>query len=265
MSISSNAKSYPLLQGANAIITGGVQGLGYAIARRFAECGARLFLFDLQGEKAEEAARQLPGQNHVAIQCDITDPAQREQAIGRTVGIGQRIDILVNNAGIQYHSPLENIEADKWYRLVEVNLNAILFMSQAVGKVMISQHSGCIINISSIAGLVGMPRHAPYVTAKTGLLGLTRALAVEWAGHGIRANAICPGYFATPMLQEYIERGMISEREIVRHIPMGKLGSLDAVGDGAVFLASPLAEYITGYTLVIDGGWTAFGAPEDAS
>ena len=265
MSLPTTAKNFPLLEGANAIVTGAAQGLGFSIAKRYAECGARVFLLDMQADKVKDAARLLPGQGHEAFACDITDETQRAQTVQQIESIGGHIDILVNNAGIHYHSPIEDIEKDKWYRLIDVNMNAILFMSQVVGRVMIRQRRGNIINISSISGLISMPRRAAYVTAKTAVLGITRTLAIEWAKYGIRANAICPGYFATPMVISYIESGDVDEKEILRHIPMGKLGPMDAIGDACVFLASPLAEYVTGHTLVVDGGWTAFGAPEDAS
>ncbi len=258
-------KSFPLLEGMNAIITGGAQGLGLAIAQRMAECGARIFILDLQTEKAQQVAATLPGAGHAAFHCDITNDGQRAEAVETIAQIGQHIDVLVNNAGIQYHSPAEDIEKDKWYRLFEVNLHAVLFMSQAVGRLMLRQGKGSIINLGSVASVVGMPHRAPYVTAKTAILGLTRTLAVEWAQRGVRVNAICPGYFATPLLMNYIDRGEIDERQILRRIPMGRLGPMDAVGDAAVFLASPLSDYITGHHLLIDGGWTAFGAPEDAS
>jgi NAD(P)-dependent dehydrogenase (short-subunit alcohol dehydrogenase family) len=258
-------KSFPLLAGMNAIITGGAQGLGLTIARRMAECGACVFLLDIQAEKVKEAAASLPGERHTGFYCDITDDVQREDTVASIEERAGHIDILVNNAGIQYHGPAESIEKAKWYKVLDLDLNAVLFMSQVVGRVMLRQGTGSIINIGSIASVIAMPRRVAYITAKTAVLGLTRTLAVEWAQRGVRVNAICPGYFATRLLLDYIERGEIDERQILRRIPMGKLGSVDAVGDAAVFLASPLADYITGHHLMVDGGWTAFGAPEDAS
>jgi NAD(P)-dependent dehydrogenase (short-subunit alcohol dehydrogenase family) len=261
----SPGKSYPLLAGMNAIITGGAQGLGLTIARRMAECGACIFLLDIQAEKVKEAAASLPGEGHTGFACDIIDDQQRAKTVEAIEQSAGHIDILVNNAGIQYHAPAEHIEKEQWRRVLELDLDAVLYMSQVVGRVMLRQGKGSIINLGSVASVIAMPRRVAYVTAKTALLGLTRTLAVEWAQRGLRVNAICPGYFATRLLLDFIERGEIDERQILRRIPMGKLGPVDAVGDAAVFLASPLADYITGQQLMVDGGWTAFGAPEDAS
>ncbi len=254
-----------LLAGKTAIITGGAQGLGYGIAQRFADFGARVAILDLQVDKTEESAKSLNGETHIAVHCDITNSESRQHAIDATINAFGKIDILVNNAGIQYHSPAEAIDEDKWHRLFDVNVHAMMFMCRDVGKKMLAEQSGSIINIGSIASLLAMPRRIPYVTAKTAVLGITRTLAVEWAGRGVRVNSIGPGYHNTPLLVEYVEKGAIDIDRIQKRIPMGAVGSIESVGDAVAFFASDLSAYITGQHIMVDGGYTVFGAPEDAS
>lgn len=254
-----------LLQGKTAIVTGGAQGLGLGIAQRLADFGASLALLDLQADKATAAAQTLRGAGHVGLYCDITDSGSRLHAVEQALATLGHIDILVNNAGIQYHSPAEELDETRWHQIFDVNVHAMMFMCRDVGQHMLAQATGSIINIGSISSLLAMPRRIPYVTTKTAVLGITRTLAVEWAGRGIRVNSIGPGYHKTPLFVEYAERGAIDEDRILKRIPMGKLGSIDAIGDAAVFFASPLSEYVTGQHLMVDGGYTVFGAPEDAS
>ena len=254
-----------LLAGKTAIITGGAQGLGFGIAQRFADFGARVAILDLQADKAKESAKSLKGEHHLAVHCDITDGDSRIQAIESTLTAFGKIDILVNNAGIQYHAPAEAIDEAKWHRLFDVNVHAMMFMCRDVGKHMLVEQSGSIINIGSIASLLAMPRRIPYVTTKTAVLGITRTLAVEWAGRGVRVNSIGPGYHNTPLLVEYVEKGAIDIDRILKRIPMGAIGSIEAIGDAVAFFASDLSGYITGQHLMVDGGYTVFGAPEDAS
>lgn len=254
-----------LLTGLNAIVTGGGQGLGLATAVSLSQFGARVFILDLSLEKATVAAASLPGSGHAGFQCDVTNTEDRQRTVDEIVFAYQHIDVLVNNAGIQYHTPAEDLEEDDWRRLFEVNVHAMMFMSRDVGRVMLQQQSGCIINIGSISSILGMPKRSIYVATKTAVLGITRALAVEWASAGIRVNAIGPGYHRTPLFEEYAQRGVIDETRICKRIPMGRLGEAEDVGKAIVFFASPLSSYITGQFLMVDGGYTVFGAPEDAS
>lgn len=254
-----------LLKDKTAVVTGGAQGLGLAIAYSLAGQGARVSIFDLNEEKAKAAAAGLYGEGHEGIQGDVTETADRQRLVDTLSAAGQPIDILVNNAGIQHHAAAAEMDEAQWRRLFEVNVHAMMFMSRDVGKVMLRQQSGSIINIGSIASALGMPRRSIYVTTKTAVLGLTRALAVEWAASGVRVNAIGPGYHRTPLFEEYAAQGLIDEERIRRRIPMGRLGTAEDVGNAAVFFASPLSTYVTGQFLMVDGGYTVFGAPEDAS
>jgi NAD(P)-dependent dehydrogenase (short-subunit alcohol dehydrogenase family) len=256
---------YTSLIGKNAIITGGAQGLGYGTAQVLADAGARIFVFDLQEDKAQEAAASLPGEGHQAFALDITDAESRQAAIQVVHQQVGNIDVLVNNAGIQYHSPAEDIDEEQWHHLFNVNLHSVMFMSRDVGRVMLANRGGSIINIGSIVSVTAMPRRAPYTTAKTAILGLTKTLAVEWASRGIRVNAVCPGYHETALLQEYVQRGVLDVERIKKRIPMGRLGTIEDVGKAVLFFACDLSSYVTGQYLLIDGGYTSFGATEDAN
>lgn len=254
------------LQGKSAVITGGAQGLGLAVANSLALLGVRVFILDLQGEKAAEAASKLPGDQHVGIQCDVTDGLARQSVIDNVCATTGRIDILLNNAGIQHHAHAEEMNETKWRQVFDVNVHAMMMMSRDVAVAsMLPNESGSIINIGSISSLFGMPRRSVYVTTKTAVLGLTRALATEWGNRGVRVNAIGPGYHLTPLFEEYAQRGAIDAEQIKRRIPMGKLGRSEDIGRAAVFFASDLARYVTGQFLMVDGGYTVYGAPEEVS
>ena len=254
-----------LLEGRVAAITGGAQGLGYAVAQSLAEHGARVFLLDVQEDLAQTAAANLDGAGHGGVRCDVTDGASREAAVHAVLEAAGRVDVLVNNAGIQLHAPAETFGAEQWLHVFNVNVHAMLFMAQQVAPAMFAQGRGSIINIGSISSILAMPRRSAYVTTKTAVLGLTRTLAVEWAQRGVRVNAIGPGYHRTPLFEEYARRGALDEERIRRRIPMGRLGMPEDIGRAAVFFASDLSAYVTGQFLMVDGGYTVFGAPEDAS
>ncbi len=257
--------AFPLLRDVRAIVTGGAQGLGLAAARCLAVHGARVALLDLDEEKARAAAAALPGDGHIGVRGDVTDADERRAAVAAVRAVLGRIDALVNNAGVQFHAAAEEIDEARWRRLFDVNVHGMMFMSQEVGRVMLEQGSGSIINIGSISSLLAMPRRGAYVAAKTAVLGITRALAVDWAGRGVRVNAVCPGYHHTALLDEYIARGDLDAEVIRKRIPMGRLGAIEDVGNAIVFFASPLSSYVTGQYLMVDGGYTTFGAPEEAS
>lgn len=253
------------LSGTVAIVTGGAQGLGYGSARWLAGAGAQVAILDRNAEGAVHAAQTLCGAGHLGIYCDITVPEHRERAISEVHRQLGSIDTLVNNAGITYISPAQEVDEESWREVFDVNVHGMMFMSRDVGHYMLAQNRGSIINIGSITSLLAMPGRAAYVTTKTAVLGLTRVLASEWAAKGIRVNAIGPGYHKTALLQKYIDNGLVTEEHIRRRIPAGRLGTIDDIGKAVVFFASPLSEYVTGQFLMIDGGYTTFGAPGDAS
>lgn len=252
-----------LLKDVRAIVTGGGQGLGYAIAQRMAEQGAKLALMDLNGEVVKQAVRALPGGSHCFFVGDVTSPEDRENAMCVAVTQIGGVDVLVNNAGIQLHAPGESITPEQWEKVLSVNLTSVLTMSQLVAQHLIAENRpGSIINIGSLNAIFGMPDRTIYGTTKTAVIGLTRNLAVDWARRQIRVNAICPGYHRTPMYEEYVAKGKIDEQRILGRIPMRRLGAPEDVASAAVFLASPLSSYITGQSLVVDGGYSVYGSAE---
>jgi NAD(P)-dependent dehydrogenase (short-subunit alcohol dehydrogenase family) len=258
-------KSSRLLEGRVVAISGGAQGLGLSTAQCMASHGAKVFLLDIDAEKAQAAAKTIVSDvEHIALRCDVTDEADRAEAIEAVHRIGGRIDVLVNNAGVQYHSNAEAIEPDRWRQLMAVNLDAVMFLSQAAARIMIQQQSGSIINIASLSAMFGLPGRVAYTTSKTALLGLTRNLAVDWAKHKIRVNAVCPGYHSTPLFEEYVQRGVLDPERICRRIPMGRLGKPEEVGQTVTFLASELSSYITGQQIFVDGGYSVYGASDEA-
>lgn len=254
-----------ILENLNIIVTGGAQGLGLGMARNFAHHGAKVFLLDKNIALARSAAGLLPGSGHLAVECDVTVPALRHAAVEAVIKTAGSIDVLVNNAGITHIQQAEEMDEEKWRNVFDVNVHGMMFMSREVAGHMLEKGSGSIINIGSITSLVGFPRRSVYATCKTAVIGLTRSLAIEWAQRGVRVNAIGPGYHDTDLFRKYVDNGLIDEERIRKRIPMGRLGSIDDVGRAAVFFASGLSRYVTGQFMMVDGGYTAFGAAEDAS
>lgn len=245
-----------------AIVTGGAQGLGFSTAQCLALHGAKVAIFDLDRQKAEQQASVLPGTGHIGLLCDVTDSRQRLKAIDTVLKIYGTIDILVNNAGLQYHAEGDEMPENRWVQVVNVNLNAVMFMCRDVSHTMIQNKKGSIINIGSIASFQAMPGRSVYTATKTAVLGLGRNLAVDWGKYNIRVNTICPGYHDTPLFRLYVENGKLNPKTIKSRIPMKRLGEPDDIGKAIVFFASGLSEYITGQAIMVDGGYTVYGAPD---
>ncbi len=250
------------LAGKTALVTGAAQGLGYAAATKLAGFGARVFIFDRDAELVHQAAASLPGEGHVGIHGDATSDADRQVAIGRIVENAGGLHILVNNAGIQYHADAMEMDEAGWMRVFDVNVHSMLFFSKLAARQMAKQEDGSIINIGSISSFFGMPRRSVYVTTKTAVVGMTRALATEWGRHNIRVNAVCPGYHETRLFKEYVAKGVLDPEVIRGRIPMGRMGNPDDIGNAVTMLCSPLATYITGQAIMVDGGYTVYGAPD---
>jgi NAD(P)-dependent dehydrogenase (short-subunit alcohol dehydrogenase family) len=249
-----------------AIITGAAQGIGRRTAELFAASGYSLVLIDLHSTAATaDSAHNLapPTTNsHASVILeftgDITDEAFVTESIAAIHRRFERIDVLVNNAGISHIAPAETITAAAFRRVVEVNLVAPFLLARAAGSIMLAQHSGSIINIASIAGLFGVSDRAAYNASKHGLVGLTRTLAAEWGGRGVRVNAVCPGWVKTEMDHADQARGTYTDADITDRIPMGRFASPDDIARAVLFLANPAQSgFINGHTLTVDGGWTA--------
>ena len=241
------------LTGKTALVTGAASGIGAAIAETFAAKGATVAVVDL---KAEDAARQAAalGAEHVSIACDVSDPASVEAATAAVVETFGHIDILVNSAGIVALAPAEDLTASAWDSTIRVNLSGTFYMSQAVGRHMLQAGSGTIINLASQAGSVAIDQHAAYCASKFGVIGLTKVLALEWAGRGVTVNSISP----TIVLTELGKAAWSGEKgeAAKKLIPTGRFAEPAEIAAAALFLASTGAEMINGADLIIDGGYT---------
>lgn len=244
------------LAGKVAVVTGGGSGLGLGIAEAFVEAGATVVLADVSANVAMESARRLSadGGKAVAIATDVTRKADVEAlfaAVARDLGPP---DILVNNAGIVVNRPAVDIAEEDFDRIVAVNLKGVVFCSQAAAKLMIPAGGGRIINIASSAARAAAPGYCLYSATKSAVQALTRALAVEWASHGILVNAISPGVIDTPLTQglRAHDPEFFARRD--RRVPLARPGQPQDVGGVALFLATPASDYITGHDILIDGG-----------
>jgi NAD(P)-dependent dehydrogenase (short-subunit alcohol dehydrogenase family) len=245
------------LSGKVAIVTGGGSGIGRQMAQGLSEAGAELVLCARKVERCEEAAAQMTTRA-LAMQCDVTDADSVESMVARTVDELGRVDILVNNAGTVWGAAPEDIPLKGWQKVVDVNLTGVFLCAQAVGRRMIERgEGGRIVNTASVAGLHGAPAEVvnalPYHATKGGVIALTRDLAWKWARHGINVNAIAPGWFPSDMANFVID----SNPELARRIPLGRFGGPEDLKGVVVFLASRASDYVTGHTLVVDGGQSA--------
>lgn len=247
------------------LVTGGGSGLGLETARRFAEGGARVVINDLRKEAAVDAAQSL-GAGHLGIGGDVSSEAEVTAMVEAALEVDGHLDIAINNAGIgDAFTPTVELDFTYWRRMLDIHLSGTFLVSQAVARHMIGAgHGGAVVNLNSIGGVVGLPGRTSYSTAKAGIGMLTRVLGSEWGAHGIRVNAVAPGYIMTPMTQDLIDKGFIDPLRIRRRTPMGQWGRPEHIADAITFLASDQAAFITGVTLPVDGGYMAFGAPGDA-
>ena len=240
-----------------AAVTGAAQGIGRRTAEVLAERGYSLALIDLRWmpETLVQVRQKVEAFEFVG---DVTD----ESVVARFVrAIAERwghADVLVNNAGISSIAPAETVSADDFRRVLEVNLVAPFLLAKAFGKMMLKRGSGTIINVASIAGLFGVADRAAYNASKHGLVGLTRTLAAEWGGRGVRCNAVCPGWVKTEMDAADQAGGSYTDADIQNRVPMGRFASPDDIARAIAFLADASdSGFINGHTLVVDGGWTA--------
>jgi NAD(P)-dependent dehydrogenase (short-subunit alcohol dehydrogenase family) len=246
-----------------AIITGAAQGIGRRTAEVLGEAGYTLLLLDMQPCDAVLSALHAAGFEAEALIGDITDEALIAQAVSLVTQRWSRADVLVNNAGISFIAPAETIEASAFRRVLEVNLVAPFVLSRAFGSIMLAQREGSIVNVASIAGLVGVGDRSAYNASKHGLVGLTRTLAAEWGGRGIRVNAVCPGWVKTEMDVADQASGGYNDSDIIGRVPMARFASPDDIARVILFLADPTQSgFVNGQALAIDGGWTADGSWE---
>jgi NAD(P)-dependent dehydrogenase (short-subunit alcohol dehydrogenase family) len=244
-----------------AIVTGAAQGIGRRTAEVLAEAGFALMLMDLNTCTDTLAAVRTVGVEAEETLGDISD----EGVVGRAVeAVGRRwarADVLVNNAGISFIAPAETVQGKAFLRVLEVNLLAPFLLSKGFGTMMLEQRSGSIVNVASIAGLVGIGDRSAYNASKHGLIGLTRTLATEWGGRGVRCNAVCPGWVKTEMDVADQAGGGYTDDDITGRSPMGRFASPEDIARAILFLAQPeQSGFVNGQALAVDGGWTADGS-----
>jgi NAD(P)-dependent dehydrogenase (short-subunit alcohol dehydrogenase family) len=244
------------LRGRVAIVTGGSRGLGAEFAEGLAEAGASVMLCARRDEWLVPGVESLRGRGFAvhAMRCDVSNIEQVQAVIDTTVERFGQIDILVNNAGISWGERPETMTLAQWQKVIDTNLTGAFLFSQAAGREMLKRQYGRIINIASIAGLQGNvngPYYAGYAASKAGLMGLTRELAASWGRHGIRVNAIAPGFFPSRLSEASIK---LVEDGVKKTTPLGRVGQPGELKGVAVFLASDASNYITGQTIVVDGG-----------
>ena len=246
------------LTGRVALVTGGSRGLGEEIAEGLGEAGASLMLLARREEWLKDATKTMRerGFRCEGAICDVSKPAEVQRAVDRALDAFAQIDILVNNAGVSWGAAAEDMPLEKWHMVLDINLTGAFLFSQAVGRHMIRRGSGAIINIASIAGLRGGTHgihYAGYVASKGGLIAMTRELAANWAEHNIRVNAIAPGFFPSRLTEKVLPKVM---PYIESRVPMRRPGRPGELKGVAVFLAADASSYITGQTIVVDGGTT---------
>jgi len=244
-----------------AVVTGAAQGIGRRAAEVLAEAGYGLLLMDLQACTATLTAVQGMGVAAEEVLGDISDEAVVTRAVEAVRSRWGRVDVLVNNAGISFIAPAETVEGKAFLRVLEVNLLAPFLLAKAFGAMMLEQKSGSIVNVASIAGLVGIADRSAYNASKHGLIGLTRTLAAEWGGRGVRCNAVCPGWVKTEMDVADQAGGGYNDADIEGVNPMGRFASPEDIARAILFLAEPeQSGFINGQALPIDGGWTTDGS-----
>jgi NAD(P)-dependent dehydrogenase (short-subunit alcohol dehydrogenase family) len=238
-----------------ALVTGASQGIGRAIAVELAKVGAHVAVCSRRAAELETvaAAVRAEGRKALAVACDVGDGAQVEAAVARTVDTFGRIDVLVNNAGYRIRARLEDLPRREWDAMIATNLTGVFLFSQAVGRVMIQQKGGTIVNVSSVAGRSGSRGMAAYAAAKAGVTALTQSLGAEWAKYGIRVNAVAPGPVETEgVLEVWKTPAMIVNAS--REVPLGRLGRPEEIAWAVIFVASDQANFMTGETMYVSGG-----------
>jgi 3-hydroxybutyrate dehydrogenase len=249
-----------------AIVTGAASGIGYAIAKRYVEAGGRVVIADIKMDQAEKAARQLGGpETIIAIEMDVTSEEAVNAGVAKTVSTFGTVDILVSNAGVQIVHPIHEFPYSEWKKMLAIHLDGAFLTTKACLPHMYKQKSGSVILMGSVHSKEASPLKAPYVTAKHGLLGLSRVLAKEGAAHGVRSNVICPGFVKTPLVEKQIPEQAktfgISEEEVVKRIMLGQtvdgeFTTMEDVAEVALFFAAFPTNALTGQSLVVSHGWS---------
>jgi len=246
------------LTGEVAIVTGGAKGIGKGIAKGLAEYGAKVVIFDIDAESANETVEEIKKMGGYAVfkKVDVTKTDEVNKAVSEVLDEFGKIDILVNNAGTVVRKSVLDTTDQDWDKVINLNLKGAFLCARAVGPSMIKRRKGKIINIGSVSSFLGHPDHAAYGASKGGIRILTKVLAVEWGKYGINVNGIAPGYVKTPMTEDYL-RVKRNYESIVSKIPLNRVAVPEDLIGPVVFLASKASDYISGHMLLVDGGRTA--------
>jgi NAD(P)-dependent dehydrogenase (short-subunit alcohol dehydrogenase family) len=246
------------LTGKVAMVTGAGRGIGYHIALALAKYGADLVVCSRTVSELEKVGKEIEklGRRVLIKRIDVRRISEIHSLVEEAVRAFDHIDILVNNAGINIPQWAVDVTEEAWDNIMDINLKGLFFVAQTVGKVMIQQKKGKIINVSSQSGSVGLPRRAAYCTSKGGVNLLTKVLAIEWAPHNIKVNAIAPTFIETPMTQPMFQDKSFRDY-VLGNISLGRLGKPEDVVGAVIYLASEASDLVTGHVLLIDGGWTA--------
>ncbi len=247
------------LDGRIAIITGGGRGIGFGIAAELAQAGAVPVIAEMNETTGQEAVEKLASAGAWFHQTDVTNPSSVEALVSAVMKKYGKIDILVNNAGLARIAPTETQPDADWYVQVDVMYNAVFLCTQRVGRVMLDQGRGVVLNISSIGGLGAWPMRSAYNSAKAAVISLTENIGCEWARRGVRVVSIAPGVTRTAILQQMVKEGIATLENYNRRTPMGRVAEVEEIAKVARFLVSDRASYITATTVTVDGGWTAWG------
>jgi NAD(P)-dependent dehydrogenase (short-subunit alcohol dehydrogenase family) len=250
----------PDFSGKTVVITGAGRGLGFGMARRFGQAGAHVVIAEIDEARGEHAAERLglEGISASFEPLDVRVPAQSLALVDKVVGERGGIDVWVNNAGLAYIGPAESLPLEEWDQSIAVMLSGTFYCSQAVGRQMLAQTRGVIINLGSVDSFKAIEERVAYCTAKAGIVMLTQALGIEWAKRGVRVVAVAPGPVLTDLVQQVFDEGKASPELYIRRTPLRKLGTVEDIAEAVLFLASDQASYITAETLRVDGGWVAY-------
>jgi meso-butanediol dehydrogenase / (S,S)-butanediol dehydrogenase / diacetyl reductase len=242
-----------------ALVTGAASGIGAPVAERFLSAGYQVAFFDIDGRAARATASRITfAGKRLVLEGDVSNAQEVKEAVTRTVADLGSLDVLINNAGIEINGTVVDLSGEQWERQLAVNLKGVfLFSKYSIPEM--QRRGGSIVNISSVHALVSWPRCAAYDATKSALIGLTRAMAVDHGGDGIRVNAICPGYIETPLLAQWFATGAVTAKEVLKFHPLGRIGKPNDVAEVALFLASDAASFISGTYITVDGGLTAAG------
>ncbi len=250
------------LEGKTAIVTGAARGLGKAMATGLAEVGANIVIPDINYENARKTANEISelGVETLALKCDVTDKSEVQNMVEKTVDKFDNIDILINNAGLCKNIAAEEMSLEDWQEVIDINLTGVFLCSQVVGKEMIDNKGGSIINISSMsAEIINYPQpQCSYNASKAGVSQLTKSLAAEWAKYDIRVNAIAPGYMKTDLTAEILDKNPERKEHWIEPTPMKRMGKPKELKGLAVYLASEASSFMTGNIVKIDGGYTLY-------